>query len=90
MSELCHLNEYIKLFCEYKKILKLTKILISNMVLLVFLFIFPPKILISTTVHNKYYVPFASFVTAVALYWVLCRIIETGVRLVEAVAEERR
>ena len=33
---------------------------------------------------------FAAFVTAVALYWVLCRLIETGVTLVERVAEERR
>jgi polar amino acid transport system permease protein len=44
----------------------------------------------ASSIQSKYYVPFAAFVTAVALYWVLCRIVETGVMLVERVAEERR
>jgi polar amino acid transport system permease protein len=44
----------------------------------------------ASSIQSKYYVPFASFVTAVALYWALCRIIETGAGVVEAVAEERR
>jgi polar amino acid transport system permease protein len=44
----------------------------------------------ASSIQSKYYVPFASFVTAVALYWVLCRIIEAGVGFVEGVAEERR
>ena len=40
----------------------------------------------ASSIQSKYYVPFAAFVTAVALYWVLCRLIETGVTLVERVA----
>ncbi|MGA7323737.1 MAG: amino acid ABC transporter permease [Rhodomicrobium sp.] len=44
----------------------------------------------ASSIQSKYYVPFAALITAVALYWVLCRIIETGVALVETIAEERR
>ena len=44
----------------------------------------------ASSIQSKYYVPFASFITAVALYWILCRIIESGTGLVEAIAEERR
>jgi polar amino acid transport system permease protein len=44
----------------------------------------------ATSIQSKYYVPFAAFISAVALYWVLCRIIEAGVAFVEHIAEERR
>lgn len=44
----------------------------------------------ASSIQSKYYVPFAAFVTAVALYWILCRVVETGVMLVERIAEERR
>ncbi|HTY69727.1 MAG TPA: ABC transporter permease subunit [Alphaproteobacteria bacterium] len=41
-------------------------------------------------IQATYYVPFASFVCAVILYWLLCLLIEGGVRAVVRVAELRR
>lgn len=41
-------------------------------------------------IQATYYVPFASFVCAVVLYWLLCLAIEGGVRAIVRVAELRR
>lgn len=41
-------------------------------------------------IQATYYVPFASFVCAVILYWLLCLAVESGVRAVARVAELRR
>ncbi|MGB6535448.1 MAG: amino acid ABC transporter permease [Xanthobacteraceae bacterium] len=41
-------------------------------------------------IQATYYVPFASFVCAMLLYWVLCLAVEAGVRTLLAVAEARR
>ena len=41
-------------------------------------------------IQATYYVPFASFVCAMLLYWLLCLAIEGGVRTVLAMAEARR
>jgi len=41
-------------------------------------------------IQATYYVPFASFVCAMLLYWLLCLAVEAGVRMVLAVAEARR
>jgi len=41
-------------------------------------------------IQATYYVPFASFVCAMLLYWLLCLGVEVGVRAVLAVAERRR
>ena len=41
-------------------------------------------------IQATYYVPFASFVCAMMLYWLLCLGVEAGVRAVLAVAERRR
>lgn len=44
----------------------------------------------ASSIQSKYYVPFAAFISAVALYWAMCSIIEAGVRRVERIAEARR
>jgi polar amino acid transport system permease protein len=44
----------------------------------------------ASAIQSMYYVPFAAFVTAVALYWLLCRAIEIAVAAVERRAEARR
>jgi len=44
----------------------------------------------ATSIQSRYYVPFAAYVSAIALYWVLCRFVGMGVSLVERVAEARR
>jgi polar amino acid transport system permease protein len=44
----------------------------------------------ATSIQSRYYVPFAAYASAIALYWVLCRLIGTGVSFVERVAEARR
>jgi polar amino acid transport system permease protein len=44
----------------------------------------------ASSIQSKYYVPFAAFISAVALYWAMCSIIEAGVRRVERIAEVRR
>jgi polar amino acid transport system permease protein len=41
-------------------------------------------------IQATYYVPFASFVCAMLLYWLLCLAVEGGVRVVLAMAEARR
>lgn len=41
-------------------------------------------------IQATYYVPFASFVCAMLLYWLICLAIESGVRTVLAMAEARR
>lgn len=41
-------------------------------------------------IQATYYVPFASFVCAMLLYWLLCLAVESGVRAVLAMAEARR
>jgi polar amino acid transport system permease protein len=41
-------------------------------------------------IQATYYVPFASFVCAMLLYWALCLAVEGGVRAVLKVAEARR
>jgi polar amino acid transport system permease protein len=41
-------------------------------------------------IQATYYVPFASFVCAMLLYWVLCLAVEGGVRAVLSAAEARR
>ncbi|HEV2300324.1 MAG TPA: ABC transporter permease subunit [Stellaceae bacterium] len=44
----------------------------------------------ATNIQSFYFVPFAAFLSAVLLYWVLCVAIEQGVGLAQAVAERRR
>jgi polar amino acid transport system permease protein len=44
----------------------------------------------ASSIQATYYVPFAAFVVAVALYWVLCRGVEMVVGVVERRAEARR
>lgn len=44
----------------------------------------------ASSIQSTYYVPFAAFICAIALYWVLCALVEWGVRGIEAVAEKRR
>ena len=41
-------------------------------------------------IQATYYVPFASFVCAMLLYWLLCLAVEAGVRTILTVAEARR
>jgi polar amino acid transport system permease protein len=44
----------------------------------------------ASAIQSTYYVPFAAFVSAVALYWLLCRGVEMLVAMVERRAEARR
>lgn len=44
----------------------------------------------ASAIQSQYYVPFAAFFAAVALYWLLCRMVEWAVGYIEHVAEERR
>jgi len=44
----------------------------------------------ASAIQSMYYVPFAAFISAVLLYWVLCRIVEMLVGLIERRAEKRR
>ena len=44
----------------------------------------------ATVIQAKYFLPFASFLTAVLLYWIMCLAVELMVRLVAARAELRR
>jgi polar amino acid transport system permease protein len=44
----------------------------------------------ASSLQSNYYVPFAAFIAAVCLYWVLCRTVEVAVAGVERIAEERR
>jgi polar amino acid transport system permease protein len=45
---------------------------------------------VANEIQATYYVPFASFVCAMLLYWALCLAVEAGVRAVVRVAEARR
>ena len=44
----------------------------------------------ASAIQSMYYVPFAAFVSAVVLYWVLCRLVELAVAGVERRARARR
>ncbi|MGE0284207.1 MAG: amino acid ABC transporter permease [Rhizobiaceae bacterium] len=44
----------------------------------------------ATSLQTTYFVPFASFVAAVFLYWITCMTIETGVSFANRLAEDRR
>jgi polar amino acid transport system permease protein len=44
----------------------------------------------ASSLQSNYYIPFAAFITAVGLYWLLCRTVELAVAGVERIAEERR
>lgn len=44
----------------------------------------------ATSLQTTYFVPFASFVVAVFLYWVTCIVIESGIGFASSFAEERR
>jgi len=44
----------------------------------------------ASAIQSMYYVPFDAFVTAVALYWMLCRAVEILVAMVERRALEKR
>ncbi len=44
----------------------------------------------ASAIQSTYFVPFAAFVAAVALYWMLCRAVELTVGWTERRAEERR
>ena len=44
----------------------------------------------ASAIQSMYYVPFDAFVTAVALYWMLCRAVEILVAMIERRALEKR
>jgi polar amino acid transport system permease protein len=44
----------------------------------------------ASSIQSTYYVPFAAFIAAVALYWVLCRSVELAVAWLERRAQARR
>jgi len=44
----------------------------------------------ASSIQATYFVPFAAFVTAVVLYWVLCMVVEAAVGAVGRLAEARR
>jgi len=44
----------------------------------------------ASSIQSQYFVPFAAFLAAVLLYWVLCLVVEGGVYTVERLAEARR
>jgi polar amino acid transport system permease protein len=44
----------------------------------------------ASSIQSRYYVPFAAFITAVALYWGLCLIVEAGVNVLRQLADARR
>ena len=44
----------------------------------------------ASSIQSQYFVPFAAFLVAVLLYWVLCLLVEGGVYTVERLAEARR
>ncbi|MDB5990333.1 MAG: polar amino acid transporter permease [Herbaspirillum sp.] len=43
-----------------------------------------------TSIQSTYFIPFASFLTAVLLYWGICVLIEGAVTLLNRLAEERK
>jgi len=44
----------------------------------------------ASSIQSEFYVPFAAFIAAVLLYWLLCMLVEAGVYAVERLAEVRR
>jgi len=44
----------------------------------------------ASAIQSTYYVPFAAFISAVMLYWMLCRLVELAVGAVERRARTRR
>lgn len=44
----------------------------------------------ATSIQTRFYVPFAAFIAAVALYWIVCLAIETGVGEINRRAEQTR
>lgn len=44
----------------------------------------------ASSIQSRYYVPFAAFITAVALYWGLCLVVEAGVNVLRRLADARR
>lgn len=44
----------------------------------------------ASSIQSRYYVPFAAFITAVALYWALCLVVEGGVNVLRRLADARR
>jgi polar amino acid transport system permease protein len=44
----------------------------------------------ASSIQSRYYVPFAAFITAVALYWGLCLVVEGGVNVLRRLADARR
>jgi polar amino acid transport system permease protein len=44
----------------------------------------------ASSIQSRYYVPFAAFITAVALYWGLCLVVEAGVNMLRRLADARR
>ena len=44
----------------------------------------------ASSIQSQYFVPFAAFLVAVLLYWVLCLVVEGGVYTIERLAEARR
>ncbi|GAB4064137.1 amino acid ABC transporter permease [Ancylobacter sonchi] len=44
----------------------------------------------ANSIQAQYFIPFATFITAVLLYWALCMLVEVGVYAVERIAEKRR
>lgn len=45
---------------------------------------------VASGIQSQYYVPFAAFLAAVLLYWMICSLVEAGVFAVERLARERR
>jgi polar amino acid transport system permease protein len=41
-------------------------------------------------IQATYFIPFAAFITAIALYWAICLVIESMTGLLSKFAEERR
>ncbi|MGI4902889.1 MAG: amino acid ABC transporter permease [Janthinobacterium lividum] len=44
----------------------------------------------ASAIQSQYFVPFAAFVTAMALYWAICLLVEAGVAYVARIAQARR
>ncbi|HWZ72186.1 MAG TPA: ABC transporter permease subunit [Casimicrobiaceae bacterium] len=44
----------------------------------------------ASSIQSRHYVPFAAFISAVILYWLLCLLVETGVSAVGRMADARR
>ncbi len=44
----------------------------------------------ASSIQSRHFIPFAAFITAVLLYWLLCMVVEAGVSTVGRMAEARR